>query len=86
MSQIESFRISGSPDPHQEKVIIAALEKMLRDEVRAQSRWKTAARAEALGLGAGDLRSKGGEVWRASQTSRWQRGGPQDLRGRGDAK
>ncbi|HVF12602.1 MAG TPA: hypothetical protein VNA87_05905 [Actinomycetota bacterium] len=86
MSNIENFRSSGSPSPEQERIIIAALEKLLLDEKRQQSKWKTASRAQALGVGAADLRSGTVDAWGASKTVGWQGQGPQDLRGRGDAK
>lgn len=66
---------SGAPAPDEEAAVRAAILKIWRDEraeaVRAEglSRWRAAARAEATGNGAHDLRVAGAARagWRLSQ-------------------
>lgn len=66
---------SGAPTPEEEAALRAAILKLWRDEraeaVRAEglSPWRAAARAEATGNGAADLRFGGvtRSAWRLSQ-------------------
>jgi len=85
----QSFEISGSPNPKEEAAVVAAVERLLRDEARRRkgSAWKVSGRAAAIRAGVIEARHRlGSRSWGLSE--RLPIGGPEPpyLFGRGDAK
>ncbi len=89
MSEIGDYSIQGTPTPTEEALVLAALERMLREEAeRARpSRWKLAGRAASLRVGVTELRHRfGSETWGASRTLSWSGESTLDFHGRGDSR
>lgn len=88
MSGIDGHSISGSPTPDEERMILDAIENLIREEERRSrpSAWKLYGRASALRLAGSELRHRLPSRWSLSTDLGWQAEGPSDLRGRGDAK
>lgn len=89
MSEIEGLRISGSPTPEEERIILAALEKMLReeDQARRPSAWRTAGRAFGTRNGILDYRGRmAGHAWTHSSSLPWTGQMYNGRQGRGDAR
>lgn len=88
MSEFEARSISGSPKPEEERLILIAIENLIREEAnRARpSAWKLHSRASGLRLAASELRHRLPSHWSLPNDLGWQSQGPSDLRGRGDAK
>lgn len=82
------FRIEGSPTPGEEGAVLAALERVLRgeEERRRPSAWRLAGRAASARVGLAEMRQRLPGAWGLSHRLPWTGEGPQDLRGRGDAK
>lgn len=83
------FRIEGSPTPEEEGAVLAALERVLRgeEERRRPSAWRLAGRAASAHVGLAEMRQRFGRSrWALTHRITWAGEGPQDLRGRGDAK
>lgn len=84
-----SFEISGSPTPEEEAAVVAAVERLLRDEDRRRkgSAWKMSGRSAGIRGGVIEARHRlGRRSWGLSE--RLPIGGPEPpyLSGRGDAK
>ena len=84
-----SFEISGSPTSEEEAAVVAAVERLLRDEARRRkgSAWKIAGRTAGIRAGVIEARHRlGRRSWGLSE--RLPIGGPEPpyLFGRGDTK
>ncbi|MCA1841127.1 MAG: hypothetical protein ABR507_10785 [Actinomycetota bacterium] len=85
MSEDLHIEVSGSPDPDEERAVIAALEKQFETEsqVERPSAWKMTARA--LATRSGSMRHPRDTAWRLG-LSTTTRSAPIELKGRGDVK
>lgn len=89
MTRPGDYSTSGNPTPEEERKILAAIERILRDEERraTPSAWKMAGRSAGIRGGLVEARHKlGSRSWRL--TTRIPIGGrePPYLKGRGEAK
>lgn len=89
MSNIDDYHISGNPTPDEERAVLSAIEKIIREEEQRSipSSWKIAGRVAGMRGGFLEARHRlGGRSWRLS--TRIPTGGrePPYLRGRGEAK
>jgi hypothetical protein len=64
MSEIDHYHIKGSPTPEEEAAVMAALERIVRDErERARpSAWRLAGRTGSLRLGLTEMRDRLGDA------------------------
>jgi hypothetical protein len=80
------YELPPDLSPEEERVIIAALERILGAERVRPSAWALAGRAAALRLGALQVRRDGQHPWRLRGRVPFARAGTPPLVGRGDAK
>lgn len=72
--------------PEEERAVLTALEAYVQTLNPRPEAWTLAGRAEALRLGALQIRHQSRGPWRETRLSPYTRRGTETLRGRGDAK
>jgi hypothetical protein len=83
------YEIKGNPTPEEEEAILQALDDFLRRELEARrpSRWKAVGRAEALGSGILDFRTRLGDGgWLGGKSLPWTGKRYGGRHGRGDTR
>jgi hypothetical protein len=80
------YELPPDLSPEEQRAVIAALERILGADRARPSAWALAGRAEALRLGALQVRREGDRPWRFRGRVPFARPGTPPLVGRGDAK
>ena len=80
------YELPADLSPEEERAVIEALEAILGPRRGRPSPWALAGRAEALRMGALQVRRDAGRPWTFRAGVAFARGGTPPLLGRGDAK
>lgn len=80
------YELPPDLSPEEERLVLAALEEALRASRPGASPWALAGRAEALRLGALQIRRDAETPWTFRGHLPFARGGTPPLSGRGDAR
>jgi hypothetical protein len=80
------YELPPGLSPQEERAVIAALERSFRAPHGRRSQWVLAGRAEALGMGALQVRRQTDRPWTLRVNVPFARRGTPPLAGRGDAK
>jgi hypothetical protein len=80
------YELPPGISPDEERAILAAMEQYFGKAKNRPSPWALAGRAEAIGLGALQIRYQSNWPWRETRLAPFTRRGSEPRTGRGDAK
>lgn len=80
------YELPPDLSPEEERVVLAAIERMLELERPHLAPWSLAGRAENLRIGRLHIRHQAADAWTSHAPLSFAPGGTQPLPGRGDAR
>ncbi|HEX6207332.1 MAG TPA: hypothetical protein VF058_03145 [Actinomycetota bacterium] len=80
------YELPPDLSPEEERIVLAAIERMLELERPTLSPWVVAGRAEGLRIGGLHIRHQTADPWTSHAPLPFAPGGTQRLPGRGDAR